>query len=825
MIAHTHFTPISRGADLQQFQNFSNCGHELSRSVQNKAKANMKNLESTQLNQSLLQLEALDQVRDSLTLMGHAEMSDALIVQVKKHAAYLGRCSQQAEAVLYGDLGAANRLWLLLKEPISAGPTFPQSILDEIASHAQLVEPRSITADVLLRLIAGVVRSAKQPAEADAMLYSLSRLLEPLFLCDLIATADERVKNGALRTLITAWWSPHWHAELPQTHVPDLMHTPDELNRPILNWDRVPIDPESWRNSSPIDEFPFWKFWNCPEGIRRAMSQIDLFGPVYNIESISNAQACSGQTITIRGRNFGPTGRVYFPSPAADDPAFGLGAGDDGILAGVESVHWTDTEIDVVVPPWATSGEMHLNAFTRHSDRCATIDVYRLGNTFLFEGGLATVFAISVAGKEIDLTLNETINLVPGDTVMLAYRATVGPSVRVHIRLIGSGKVLWERTNLPGGISSTMLPIPDPQEPVSGILELMAHSNCGETRPLRIPIFLSVPPRLTIQYVEVTQGVQGNLADVVAGRGMPTVANKDTAVRVHLRCDRSGWYQNILDYITGTLFVDGRPLRPTNVRAHRPDRGFASVYGVSNPEYTGETLNFTIPAAWLTPGTHALNVYVVCNDPTGRISAVQSFPWTWLAKSPLRVRVLHMSLYASDERMLDYARSALDFLPTPLTDIGIARPGWHTHTYDLSTRDGWDDLLDDLEDLWDDFDEKSGVRWLGIVSWSERFGRPQFKTEGIANTPGNVALAMEDKPWVGAHELAHSLGLNHVNQPPGVPDGPYDPVDNDGVLRRPPFDVRSSTAVLLPAIDLMGCCSDRVRPGPTTWLRLFNMNF
>ena len=61
-----------------------------------------------------------------------------------------------------------------------------------------------------------------------------------------------------------------------------------------------------------------------------------------------------------------------------------------------------------------------------------------------------------------------------------------------------------------------------------------ATSACGATQPLRIPVFLSVPPTLTIQYVEVTQGVQGDLGDVLAGRGMPTVANKDTAVRVHM---------------------------------------------------------------------------------------------------------------------------------------------------------------------------------------------------------------------------------------------------------------------------------------------------
>jgi hypothetical protein len=787
----------------------------------------MKETETMQADRSLLRLEVLDRVRDSLTVMGYAETTDALLTQVKKHATYLERCSQQAEAVLYGDLSAANRLWLLLRDPISSCPVIPQSILDEIASHAGLVEPRAIASEVLLRLIAGVVRAANQPCEANVMLYSLRRLLEPLFLFDLVTATVERGEHADLCTLITAWWAPQWRAALTQTHVPDMTLQPDNLDGPVLNWDRVPYDLASWHTSTTLDEFPLWKLSLCPEGTRKGMSQIDRFGARYTIESISNPEACSGQRVTIRGRNFGPTGRVYFPSPEADDPAFGLGAGNAGILVGVEPVSWTDTKIDVVVPPWATAGELHLNAFTRHKDPCAIIDVFRLGNTILFQGGLAVVFQVSIAGHEVDLTSNKPTNLVPGDAVALTWHATIGPTVRVRIRLIESGTVLWERTNLPGGFGGVVLPVPDPlpKKPRSATLEFMATSACGAIRPLRIPVSLSVPARLTIQYIEVTQGVQGSLDDVLAGRAMPTVANKDTAVRVHLHCDRGGWFDNKLDKITGALLVGGLQLPPTNERNIVPDRGFISISGFSDPDLTNDTLNFTIPGAWLTPGTHTFTVRVICNDSAGKISLSQSFTWTWLAKSPLRVRAIWMELHPPIEAMLDYTRRALDYLPTPLTDIGIARPGSHTHPYDLSTWDAWDDLIHDLEDLWDDFDEDSGVRWLGIIPSSERFGRPTFKTSGISGTPSIAVLAMEDLPEAGAHELCHSLGLNHVNQPPGKPDGPYDDVDNGGMLRRPPFDVRSSKAVSLPAVDLMGYPPLSVRPGITTWLRLFNMNF
>jgi hypothetical protein len=173
--------------------------------------------------------------------------------------------------------------------------------------------------------------------------------------------------------------------------------------------------------------------------------------------------------------------------------------------------------------------------------------------------------------------------------------------------------------------------------------------------------------------------------------------------------------------------------------------------------------------------------------------------------------------------MLDYARRALDFLPTPLTDIGIASQKWYTHNYDLTTKQGWDDLLDDVDDEFDDADEGDEVRWLAIVPIEPILA---LAHAGIAYTPGNVALARQELPEAGAHELGHCLGLNHIHLPTGgpkEPSGPYDTADNAGNLRRPPFDVRPSQAVSMPAGDLMSYMP-RVRPGITTWMRLFAKN-
>ena len=124
---------------------------------------------------------------------------------------------------------------------------------------------------------------------------------------------------------------------------------------------------------------------------------------------------------------------------------------------------------------------------------------------------------------EVDLTSSKPRNITPNDAVALTWHSSGGPTTRIKIQLMDGATVLWERSDLPGGFGGVVLSVPDPEpkQPRSATLVFTATSDCGATRPLRLPVWLSVPPRLTIQYVEVTQGVQGDLGDVLAGRGMP----------------------------------------------------------------------------------------------------------------------------------------------------------------------------------------------------------------------------------------------------------------------------------------------------------------
>ena len=59
---------------------------------------------------------------------------------------------------------------------------------------------------------------------------------------------------------------------------------------------------------------------------------------------------------------------------------------------------------------------------------------------------------------------------------------------------------------------------------------------------------------------------------------------------------------------------------------------------------------------------------------------------------------------------------------------------------------------------------------------------------------------------------------------PGQPSDPYDTVENGGILLRPAFDVRSQQTVPRPTGDLMSYMLP-IRPGTTTWMRLFTKAF
>ena len=72
--------------------------------------------------------------QERLAALDYAGLAQTLVADVRRRMEYIGRCEREAESALRGDLTAAIRLWLLLKDPIEGGVQVPPAVREEIAS-------------------------------------------------------------------------------------------------------------------------------------------------------------------------------------------------------------------------------------------------------------------------------------------------------------------------------------------------------------------------------------------------------------------------------------------------------------------------------------------------------------------------------------------------------------------------------------------------------------------------------------------------------------------------------------------------------------------
>jgi hypothetical protein len=163
-------------------------------------------------------------------------------------------------------------------------------------------------------------------------------------------------------------------------------------------------------------------------------------------------------------------------------------------------------------------------------------------------------------------------------------------------------------------------------------------------------------------------------------------------------------------------------------------------------------------------------------------------------------------------------------------EIHIA-PGYQTinSNVDLSTDDGWKILLQRIEDIAEDFEDKGQI-WTALVPDDRRYANL-----GIAyqytwySHPHMVARA--ERPATFAHEMGHTLRVNHApSPPPGQPcPGGEDPGTPDQIDPRLPgytedIGLDVTTLQLIPAGrgEVMGYCD-----GETSWpsIALWNLVF
>jgi hypothetical protein len=715
--------------------------------------------------------------------------------------AWLDSLTADARGVLRGQAPAADRLRAALLN-LGAGSDLPeeeQGASDELYSAEIPAEMRIVDSNGVSLLVAAATWAADDGPNAQAMLNGLSAALWPrAVLENLLQAGLEDPANGsrsAMQTLMggpgpglglpLGWntgvlglggWGgpgpgvPGWpgDSKLPEKRPPIKVH-------PNI-FDLVP------KYRSPINEKPTQRelcLLLIPLRIRQAQQR----APRYEIRTISNPAACPGWLITLTGVNFGPTGAVFFPAKGslAEQPA--------------PFEHWTDTSIRVRVPDWASPGAIRLSIFVETLDLCGKLyAIYRLGNSLpYFHGGVPVVHSFTVEGEPSQAVVD------PNAEVTAKFVTSIGNGTLASLSVFDGGTRLVHMPGLPGGTHTLTFRVPATEKPLAlRVVVSVGNDKCGGSEAV-IQLLVAQQPKLRINSLEVTQGIQ-RLDNTVR-----LAARRRTLVRVYLTSGLSNFtyvdgLSQGLPGVIGTLTIwQGSQklavVTPTN--APFIVRGLAFPYTRQNPN---GSLNFLLPS-YLLSGALRLEVRVEISMPlppgvecktnncaTQRTVVVNFEPVHGISLVRVLINDASRGLPAPTQAEFQMAiLGAVSRFPVPDDGWQVrVAPGLQSITVNrnLNSKEGWDDLLEDLDDVAGDMDDGFAHRWVGLLP-AVRPNIDTFATKGKANhyavdrlwPLSNDYLTMvvvAGRPEVFAHELGHTFDMDHAGCPflgqPGAPE-------------------------------------------------------
>jgi hypothetical protein len=539
--------------------------------------------------------------------------------------------------------------------------------------------------------------------------------------------------------------------------------------------------------------------------------------PTYVVASLTPTNACPGTTVTLTGSGFGPVpGKVCFPDR------------DYGAIC-VDPTYWSETEIHATVPSNSGSGIVSLEILDGTTISCNdAVPIYRSGTGVAFAGGVGYISALSASGDIVGGCVR------PGGKIDVNWTASPAGNVSVRVRVEHGSQVLLDQSGL-AAASSVSFTAPSVTSPDHLAITVTASNACGSgSRAMTLEV--SVPPTIAIAGVEITQGIQTFWRTGVADNSLATIANKDTIVRLYVSADRGGFNNDQVPGVWATLDVDGVTLTPingitpTNPGGGTPYLTVGNRAGI-NRSRTDDSFNFRIPAG-LSQGAKQLFARVVAPAGAGRsVVETRLVNWSWTEETPLRVRWVSVTdnrpqptgtgTAPDDAQARHTILRAFDLLPSPPTDIVRAWASPRITDRPFETDAGLQDLLNDIDGLHDTWEwiwallgeapAQEDAHWLALTAPLNR---------GWSPIPGNTSVAAmyEDSMGRGAiqrvtpaHELAHSLGFQHVNQTCGnTINGPFYNHPNSGVLEDVPFDPYWNEA-------LSGAVDDFMSYGCTVW--------
>lgn len=591
---------------------------------------------------------------------------------------------------------------------------------------------------------------------------------------------------------------------------------PNRRKLPRPEWDRIERIINRGRRPGG-DYFP-----PCLRAYLQEVARARSTAPSYRIDAIDDPTACPGSTIKLTGAGFNGTGEVVFTNPMGYDIV-------------VAPKTWSDTVVTVVVPADAVPSPIYLRIPAGEVKVCAmtTIIHRRCERTVKLEGGLPQPVAIIAPDS-----------VTPGSTVTLQWNVNDSTTAMVDVQVVDpSGTVIFNRAGLPCTSAIGTFTAPNVATPTRLVARVTVKSKCGLSQ-LEEPIWVTVRPRLKIEGLEVTQGVQSFWNDPTPHGNVVTVAEKTTIVRAYISCARDGFASDQLANVTARLRVGGGQwIAPLNSPPAITVGPRASI----NRGNTNDTLNFRIPAA-ACKGTLKIELDVVAKDEVGTLAPLQtSISWTWTTRPAKRIRWVPIvdnrptgtGTAPSDAACRRTVERAFDLLAFPPTDIGTAWLFSYTTSRDFTTLDGIGKLRSDLDDrhdcsaweaFWEWFDDScpddDEAIWIGLTTaWNRGVAKNPENTciACIFTTTGNAQNDSSAIPrTTPAHELLHCMGFSHVNRAcNGTVGSPHYAHPNNGNVTAVPFDPFFGITVTDPAgvQDIMsyGC---RVWSSEDTWSRM-----
>jgi hypothetical protein len=689
----------------------------------------------------------------------------------------------EALAALKGDMEAGARLRAaLLDWSVPVPDDEPVEELDGEGQEVETAQNGVVDTIGLLPIALAAQYVSASPREAQQLLDGLAAAVWSRPWVDLLFSAARLGEPGPMRTLMGGM-----PGNIPGLQGGGIQGGPPDESFPVKPGSKVPGKktqiPGIRVHPTVLDVVPHFRNpVNLPPSDRElclvaAMAEVARIKqslPRYTIQAFDNPNACAGQPLTITGQNFGSMGQVVFP----------------GVAQPVNAEVWSNTSIRVIVPIGTAPGKIRLSIFEMHLKRCKKdFDIYRPGDTLPeFTGGVPQIISLwvdSVQGNN---------SAEPETDVNIWFETSQGGSVTARLIITNTmGAVVFSTPSLPGGAHSITFRTPAaPTGPVDLTVTLRTQGVC-EAAERAYTLTITRQPDLRIVEMEVTQGIQR------LDNSVRLAAHRRTLVRLYLT---NGLFNHLpfsyttnggeLPGVTGsvTLWRGSQQLAVVSpTPAVITSRIFFWPYV---REALDITLNFWLPVEHLN-GPLRLEAHVwLAEPPHGVIvgphtTDVHSLNLTFQPTNHVRiVRVMLRDDWRklpapTDSQFNKALRGASARLPFPDDGFEIHLPPGSPvlgTNHDLTTEDGWEFVLEDIDDIAGDTANAWSFAWTGLIAAQEpQSDKPKLKAYGIGR-PGNgehdyPAMACQaNLPATFAHELVHVFGYGHAGCPATGEDAP-----------------------------------------------------